>query len=222
MKELMGSLFKIRQALFLFQTVLCFCVLVDKENYGLYNYFSFFGVYLMRISIPEVKHAKGEAVEYRFDQDLLVYCNDFPQGGNLSLTIKASYSSNQVFIAGSLEAVTKCECSRCLDSFKCIIKTDFSDTFEIIRGLDDDDESNNLSLEAANYLTIKGDYLYLEEYIRQLIILAQDYSPVCDPNCKGLCPECGVNLNKSSCQCDIDDQKVDLRLIKLKDFSTGS
>ncbi len=176
----------------------------------------------MRIYIPEVKKAKGEALEYQFNMDLRDCYDDFPQGGNLSLKLRASYSSDQIVIRGNLEAVNGCECSRCLDSFQKNIKAEFSETFTLSHEVDSGDDLNNLSFEAANSLTIKGDYLYLDEYIRQQIILAQDYSPICMPDCKGLCPKCGTNLNRSSCRCNIDHRKVDPRLLKLKEFSSGS
>jgi len=55
-----------------------------------------------------------------------------------------------------------------------------------------------------------------------LIILAQDYSPLCKPDCQGLCPECGTDLNKSFCRCNIEDKQIDVRLLKLKDLGSGS
>jgi uncharacterized protein len=41
----------------------------------------------------------------------------------------------------------------------------------------------------------------LGEAIRQQFLLSMDLIPVCTPDCRGLCPTCGVNLNIESCQC---------------------
>ena len=51
------------------------------------------------------------------------------------------------------------------------------------------------------------------------ILLTLPIKRLCKEDCKGLCQQCGNNLNLSTCQCDNDD--IDPRLAKLKDlFST--
>ena len=49
-----------------------------------------------------------------------------------------------------------------------------------------------------------GD-LDLAEAVREEMILAQSPFAVCAPECKGLCPHCGVNRNKDSCQCSQEE-----------------
>ncbi|MCD6228017.1 MAG: DUF177 domain-containing protein [Candidatus Omnitrophica bacterium] len=46
-----------------------------------------------------------------------------------------------------------------------------------------------------------GDYLEMDEAIREQILLEFPMKVLCRPDCKGLCPRCGVNLNYSQCQC---------------------
>ena len=47
--------------------------------------------------------------------------------------------------------------------------------------------------------------LDLKEAVREELILAIDPFVVCDPECKGLCPKCGVNRNTDSCDCTTDE-----------------
>ena len=47
--------------------------------------------------------------------------------------------------------------------------------------------------------------LDLSESIREELIFAIDPYVVCDPECKGLCPRCGVNRNTDSCECTEDE-----------------
>jgi uncharacterized protein len=41
--------------------------------------------------------------------------------------------------------------------------------------------------------------------VRGEVILAMNPYAVCDPECKGLCPGCGANLNEGPCDCAVDE-----------------
>ncbi len=57
-----------------------------------------------------------------------------------------------------------------------------------------------------------------DDYCRESIILSiSDYS-VCDENCKGICFECGTNLNKEECKCS-RKKSIDPRLQKLAEIA---
>ncbi len=178
-------------------------------------------VVVMHIYLPEVKLKQGEAVDYRFDKKLTDCFEDFYEAGALKLMVSVICSADKVLISGNLEASIEVICSRCLETFHHQFKTDFSDAFTLIKGAPLDSAPESLAAETANMQTVTGDYLYLDEYIRQLIILAQEYSPLCRPDCKGLCAGCGTDLNKSTCSCDLDDEEVDIRLLKLKELKSG-
>ncbi len=194
---------------------------VDKDFKGLYNYLSFFGVWIMHIYLPEIKLKDGEAVDFRFAEELSDCFDDFSEDGNLNLMISVSCSGDKVMIRGSLEASVESVCSRCLEAFTHNFKTDFAEAFTAVANASADDSPDMLADEVANMLTVSGDYLYLDEYIRQLVILAQDYSPLCKAGCKGICAGCGIDLNKSFCRCDPDDSQIDIRLLKLKELKSG-
>ena len=56
----------------------------------------------------------------------------------------------------------------------------------------------------------------LKEDVREAIILAFPLKPLCRPECRGLCPHCGRNLNEEKCECR--EEKIDPRLAKLKEL----
>ena len=58
--------------------------------------------------------------------------------------------------------------------------------------------------------------LDLHEGVRQYILMSEPAKPLCRPDCKGLCPECGNNLNQTTCSCD--RTPIDPRLAALKDI----
>ncbi len=191
---------------------------VDKENKGLYNYFSFFGVPMMQIYLPEVRSKSGEAVEYTFRCKLDECYDDFHDGGTLDLKVSVTFSGGNLVVSGNLETSVGMNCARCLKEFKYKFKTNFTESFSYIEKSEDDYTRKDLSAETADELVVRGDYLYLEEYARQLIILAQDYNPLCKHDCQGLCAGCGQDLNESNCSCKGSSSDIDLRMLKLKEL----
>lgn len=175
----------------------------------------------MRIYLPEIKQHKGEPVNFQFAGKIPEHFSVSQCGeGHLSLEVAARSSGDKVIVSGALEATMDSECSRCLQPFKQSFKSDFQEAFTLVPGLSASDDPESLAAEAANQLTVAGDYLYLDEYLRQVFILAQVYNPLCKPDCKGICAGCGAELNISACRCKTEPEP-DARLAKLKELEHG-
>jgi len=54
--------------------------------------------------------------------------------------------------------------------------------------------------EAENYY-YRENVIELDDLVREEVLLAIPYKPLCTPDCRGLCPQCGVDLNTETCQC---------------------
>jgi uncharacterized protein len=57
----------------------------------------------------------------------------------------------------------------------------------------------------ARVFEARAPKLDLSEPVREEVVLAIDPYVVCDPECKGLCPRCGANLNVEVCGCSFDE-----------------
>ena len=88
-------------------------------------------------------------------------------------------TGSEVFVSLSLEAPVEHTCSRCLAKLENIFKKNFN----------------------FNYEVKPGDILDIDEDIRQELILNNPMKTLCRPDCKGLCPSCGQNLNAAQCEC---------------------
>ena len=64
------------------------------------------------------------------------------------------------------------------------------------------------------YVNTKHMTVNLSEFIRQEIILHFPMIPVCSNSCKGLCPNCGRDLNKETCNCEDKDSHKPLSDLK--------
>jgi uncharacterized protein len=98
-------------------------------------------------------------------------------------------------------------CDRCLTDFQ----HDFDDLYEQIYQigsgtLDEDDE--------VEFLPENATEIDISKAIRDAIILARPMQLLCSEGCKGLCPNCGTDLNQKTCTCA--GERIDPRLAKLK------
>lgn len=175
----------------------------------------------MHIYLPEIRAKCGSAISYIFEENLSGCYADFKEGGKFRLDLKASLSGDKVIISGSLDISASAICSRCLEPFEYHNSYNINEAFTVLKAPLVEKAADILADETANLLTVTGDYLYLDEYIRQHLILSQDYRMFCDPGCKGICAGCGTDLNKSYCRCSKDDHLIDVRLLKLKELNPG-
>ncbi len=99
-------------------------------------------------------------------------------------------------ITGTIEGSVDMVCDRCAEPFEQKIET----KFEIFEALPEEDE------DVTEEPRVKKDggalHLNLGAVLWEQFVLALPQKPVCSRNCKGLCPNCGKNLNDESCECE--------------------
>jgi len=100
-------------------------------------------------------------------------------------------------------------CDRCAEDFE--IELDSS--FNIFEDLDnEEDVGESLVREKAGRIELNAAGVLWEQFL-----LALPVKPLCAPECKGLCPLCGANLNVESCGCE--RQGTDPRLAVLRNIT---
>jgi uncharacterized protein len=108
---------------------------------------------------------------------------------------------------GVLTVDVDAECIRCLESVR--------DTIEI--GMDERFSSTATIAPGDQVSPIDANgYVNLRPILRDLVIVSTPMHVLCKPDCRGICPRCGTNLNHGQCDCGLDD--VDPRLAVLKSY----
>lgn len=51
-----------------------------------------------------------------------------------------------------------------------------------------------------------GEFIDVDEYVREIVVMNMPGKVLCDEECKGLCSKCGANLNYGDCGCDAGDK----------------
>ena len=93
-------------------------------------------------------------------------------------------------------------CDRCLDEFTRDVDTDFSIVY--IPGQPSPEEEDEERVD-VQYLSPDMNMIDFGEDVRQYIVLALPLKNLCRKDCAGLCPVCGLNRNKTTCSCRVDE-----------------
>jgi uncharacterized protein len=106
-----------------------------------------------------------------------------PEGAELELDVQLEDVSEGVLVTATVIAPLAGECARCLDEFTSSTRVRFQELYATEPGGSGDD----------GYL-LDGDLLDLEPALRDAVVLELPLSPLCDPECAGLCSVCGIRL----------------------------
>ncbi|MEX1029255.1 MAG: DUF177 domain-containing protein [Paenibacillaceae bacterium] len=124
----------------------------------------------------------------------------------------AIYEAGNVRVNAHVQADLELNCSRCLTAYEAPLDFSYTELFSN-ESPKEDEEPADID-HAINYVT--EDKLSLAPYTKEHILLELPMFPICSEHCKGLCPNCGVNLNEDSCNCS--NVVTDPRWSGLKDF----
>jgi uncharacterized protein len=102
-------------------------------------------------------------------------------------------------LAGTVRTELELPCSRCLDPFRLPVDAAFDQRYlPQTDASGDETEVAEEDLETSFY---RDEQIDLNELLREQFYLALPMKPLCLEDCKGLCPQCGMNLNTGTCDC---------------------
>ena len=134
-----------------------------------------------------------------------------------------------MFGTGTIKGVARVACGRCVGPvdlhFEEPLRVTFMPRAELEAAAseagdeDADEDGAELAADDLDVYAYDGDAVDLEALIREQYVLAVPFSPLCKDDCKGLCPQCGVDQNQTTCGCD---QPIDPRFEALKGLKLPS
>ncbi len=137
---------------------------------------------------------------------------------DVNVKLKASFSEGEVIVWGKVYAKLKTACTRCLEDVVFNIEQEFSAVYGMSYPQDLEAEYE-ISPGEEKYVSVEDiDFIDIGPQVEEAIVLAIPVKILCKDDCKGLCPICGINLNKQECDCLKD--AIDPRLEKFKELLT--
>jgi uncharacterized protein len=110
------------------------------------------------------------------------------EGEPVDIDLRLEAVLEGVLVTGSARADLSGECARCLEPISDEIEVRFQELF-----LYDDDQAS-FPEEDDEASMLEGDLLDLEPLLRDAVVLALPFQPLCRDDCPGLCVECGARL----------------------------
>jgi len=163
-------------------------------------------------------------------RDALGAPDNDPEAGQGAAELTLYADGAHVFASGTFKGHVTVACSRCVEPVKLPIDETLRITFMPRHELPADDGGESEAAEAGDdgaqvneedldLFPYEGEAIDVEPLFREQFVLAVPYAPLCREDCKGLCPQCGIDRNTATCACE---KPMDPRLAALKGLKLPS
>ena len=147
----------------------------------------------MRIDLHEIINIPGGSVSFDYEPD--VSSLDFHAVIETLEPLRAKGHVRNIagvlVLEAEISSKLRCACDRCAAAYVHDLRLNI----EAVLAEELSDEEN------SDIYLLDGDYADLDEIMITAYVLEMDAKFLCKPDCKGLCPKCGRNLNKAPCSC---------------------
>lgn len=159
----------------------------------------------MKLNVAQLmKAAVGSTREYDLEE-VFPEVEGEPLRRPVHMHIHLTRINEGLLARGDVDTVLEAACSRCVEPAEQPISFHFEEEFipsiDILTGAPvkppDPDE--------PVYTIDPNHVMDLDEVIRQGVVIETPMHPLCRPDCQGLCPDCGKNLNEDRCTCATDE-----------------
>lgn len=103
------------------------------------------------------------------------------QGTTVHIETRLESLHDGILVSAEVDTTAEGECVRCLVDVALPVEVEFQELFAYSED------------EAFDY-TVHDDHVDLEPVVRDAVVLSLPFQPVCQEDCLGLCPQCGVRL----------------------------
>ena len=147
----------------------------------------------MRLNLQNIIHVPGASLPFEFSMDLSKeeFFGNYPVTRPVQVEGRVKNIAGMLVLEGEATTLLDCICDRCMEPFqKEKTVRLYALPAESLEGEEDED----MVLLEDGELDV-GDLAYTA------FVLDMDTKYLCSEDCKGLCPGCGVNLNREACRC---------------------
>jgi len=125
---------------------------------------------------------------------------DFRQAAPLKVNVTAELAGSEIHIRGRVGTTLEATCDRCLGSVSIPVERDFDLFYRPVTTIARAEEVE-LPADELEVGFFTGDGIELADVVTEQVILSVPMKVVCSADCRGLCPNCGANLNLAKCGC---------------------
>jgi uncharacterized protein len=169
----------------------------------------------MRIELENLEGGKGDFAHVYNPDELNPVDERVKLTAPATVNGKIRLAGNEVFVNGHVDTRAQVECDRCLKLIELPVNADFE--LEYITGSEYESSAVAELTEAEMSVAVfDGEALDVDEIVKEQILLAVPTRMLCREDCKGICPQCGVDRNTGECNCET--KEIDPRWAALKNL----
>ncbi len=159
----------------------------------------------LNIPLASLKQGENKLTFQLLPQDLDLRSREVSENpsfefflGPVNVSLSITRSGLRLMATGSVSYRAKLECAMCGCEYECDLTEPVTAEF---LSCDEAAEEGDDKHACDGPGSFHGNWLDLLPMIHDAIHLALPIAPRCRPDCRGLCPECGADLNKGECHC---------------------
>ena len=111
---------------------------------------------------------------------------------------------DRVLLTGDLTIPLVMDCDRCLQEFNRKITHSFQVDLELAGNGMPEPEEHHCSAAEMDTLYLREPEIDIFHVLAQQVFLLLPAKKICSVECRGLCPQCGINRNKETCRCRLE------------------
>jgi DUF177 domain-containing protein len=170
----------------------------------------------MRIELENLEGGKGDFARVYRPEELNPVDERIRLIEPAAVKGRVRLAGNEVFVNGHVDTRAQVDCDRCLQPVVLPVSADFA--LEYITGPQYEASAAAELTEAELSVSVfDGEAIDVDEIVKEQILLAVPTRTLCREECKGICPECGIDRNTGECKCVAND--IDPRWAALKDLT---
>jgi DUF177 domain-containing protein len=157
----------------------------------------------VRLRVPDIEETTKEIVYDDSTSELNPLLehgpvHDFEFVGPANVQLRYYRAGQEIFLDGEMRAGVIGQCARCLESFEFTHAPRFSFIMVPHRGRWAEED---LAGGGGDLTWYEGEEIDVSPMLRERMLLALPTLPLCREGCRGLCAQCGCNLNAGLCDC---------------------
>jgi uncharacterized protein len=162
----------------------------------------------MRVLVGSLQEGENRLAEDATAEAVGLPADEFRFRGPIHVDLSLYRQGREIQVEGRVTGVSLEDCDRCLATFERRLDAEFRVLADEPRahapegiGADEDSEMYIIQYEHGA--------LELGPVIREAIVLERPIRNLCTPQCRGVCPGCGANLNQEPCGCGLPGSRPD-------------
>lgn len=164
--------------------------------------------FMLRIHLEQLKE-KSLSLEVESPADRFPVLRQMVRDGEcefaapIHVRFKAARIGEMVEVDGEFRTSVQLPCGRCLKQFLSPLQAAFSLTYMQETSAAEGGGSKRAAADAedAGIMGFRGETIDVRDGIQEQVILSLPLRPLCGEACRGLCPQCGADLNQGPCSC---------------------